>query len=170
MGPNHLCLRDNRRCRLESIRAKQYWGMDTKNMSISREAFSNLGGFREDIKVNVDWEFNQRFMSAGYHVIFVDAVVLHDFPDDPVSVILKTWRRGREESKLYWNEMGAQPVLRLVGKRLLDKLKKVGGIWSEGGDLPEKAAMSVYYLSFHFLWNASLAVSLLFPGKIPRSM
>jgi len=165
MGPNHICLHDNRRCRLESIRAKQYWGMDTKNMSIKKEVFSELGGFREDIKVNVDWEFNQRFMSAGYNVSFVEAVVLHDFPDDPIGVILKTRRRGREESKVYGKSMGTLQVLRLTGRRILGKFSRSPGIWSEGKDIAESTALVMYYLSFHFLWTASLAVSLFFPGE-----
>ena len=166
MGPNHLCLRDSRACRLESVRAKQYRGMDTKNMAIRRGVLLELGGFREDIKVNVDSEFNARFGKSNYRVEYVEARVFHDFPDDVMGTLLKCRKRGRQESILLVSHRGLNS-LRLVASRVLSKLRRLGGIWSEGSDFPESLAMVTYYLAFHSCWNGSLLASLLLPARSP---
>ncbi len=162
MGPNHLCLRNLRGCRLESVRAKQYRGLDTKNMAVRKDVFLSLGGFREDIRLNVDWEFHRRFVAAGYRLVPVNAPVLHDFPTDAISLVFKARRRGREEANLSKDAAAPLATLRLVGARMLAKLRRLPHVWSEGTGLAEKLAMVTYYLAFHASWNGSLMSCLLF--------
>ena len=164
MGPNHLCLRNLRGCKLESVRAQQYWGMDTKNMAIRKEVLLALGGFREDIQVNVDSEFHHRFVAAGYDVILTKAKILHDFPEDPISQIFRARQRGREESKILENIRGL-PGFRLFGSRMIGKFRRLPRIWSEGKGIAEKVALVTYYISFHTIWNGSLLVYLLLPAR-----
>lgn len=166
MGPNHLCLRNSRACRLESVRAKQYHGMDTKNMAISKEVLLELGGFREDIKVNVDSEFNTRFGRAGFRVEYVEARALHDFPSEVVGTILKCRKRGRQESILLDSYRGRR-ALRLGARRMVAKVRRLPTIWSEGSNIWERVAMVTYYLAFHTCWNASLLSSLFLDAKSP---
>ncbi len=157
-GPNYIPLRETRSCKLESIRAMQYRGMDTKNMAIRREVFFALGGFREDITLNVDWEFHQRFVRAGYRLVRTEAVVRHDFPDDPIRTILKTRRRGREEAKLLGKDRAAARAVRTAASRMLRKIRNTPTIWKASGGGFDALAAVVYYLLFHASWNASYLI------------
>jgi len=168
MGPNHIPLRDLRGCRLESVRAKQYWGMDTKNMAVKRKVVLELGGFNETIKVNVDAEFHRRFVSSGFRVVLTDAKVLHDFPDDAISLVVKARRRGREEAKILQGRRGPRRALRLVAGRALDKLRKVKSVYLSGSGFSERLAMAIYYLSFHAFWNGALLIRLLLPFRTEK--
>jgi glycosyltransferase involved in cell wall biosynthesis len=160
MGPNHLCLRQAKGCRLESIRAKQYWGMDTKNMAIRRGIFEDLGGFNEGIKVNVDAEFHRRFVAEGGSVLLTEAKVYHDFPEDAVSLIMKARKRGREEAKILVDRRGLLKATRLIGSRMVSKLRRLRKIWAEGRCAEEGLALVVYYVSFHLSWSLSLFIAL----------
>lgn len=165
MGPNHICLGTGRCSRLESIRAKQYWGMDTKNMAIRKEVFVELGGFNETIKVNVDAEFHRRYAASGREVALTEATVYHDFPEDVISLILKARKRGREEAKVLDERRGLTKASRITLSRMLSKVLRLESIWDEGENRLERLAMVVYYISFHLSWNLSLLVSLTLPRK-----
>ena len=156
-GPNYLCLRNDPLCKLEAVRAKQYCGMDTKNMAVRRDVVLSLGGFREDIRQNVDSDFYERFLTAGYIWEATGARVLHDYPSDPIGQILGTRRRGREEAKLHRGEV--YKVLVLVLHRMMQKVRRLGNVAGEGSGRTEELALTTYYLAFHSVWNISLLLS-----------
>ncbi len=168
-GPNYLCLRESKNCRLEAVRAKQYWGFDTKNAAVSKDAFHALGGFVEEVRLNVDWEFHTKLQRAGCRVARTEAIVMHDYPDDPVDEILKARKRGREESKIWpmhLPQVGSGILASTVG-RMVSKSRRVRNVWSEGSSLWESLAMVVYYIAFHTIWTTSLTISVLLSRRRP---
>ncbi len=168
IGPKYIPLRSSRGAKLESTRVKQYGGIDTKNFAITRTALDPLVGFDETLRTNADYELHTRLKREGFRPEHTGAIVRHDFPDDPIRLIVRVTRRAKDEAKLYRDRRSLRSLTNLLGNRVIEKCRRTPRIFRERDSLVEGLALAAYYLFFHLAWNLSLAVAM-FRSRLAKS-
>lgn len=72
----------------------------TANLFVRRETFDRLGGFDESLPSGGDYDFAERAVAAGEHLVFAPAaVVAHPTVDGARAFLRRAWFRERSHSR-----------------------------------------------------------------------